>query len=617
PVRLVDHEHVGASDRDPGRLQVGGREPQQGSRRRWIQEALAGHRRGFDRGNSRGVLKSGEITRRGTALLPALRPRRRASSRVVPNPRGSRGSGGRTRGLPRTRREPGRAAGRRGRAPPPFPRALVGIPRTSGRPSYRLPSSLHVNVNPTVLEADREGVSLLDFRRPGDDVPVLPFRDRVSALQGREGTQQVQPAADGREVLPKPKDLARAEGRQGIVGYASARHNHDIHSVGEGREGATQTRRCTRSLDQGGRDDDVGDRIATPKDRHDIVDDRTDLRGDHTDPAWERGEGTFARGIEQAFGGQFLPRPLVRGPEGPDAGRGRRPYQQLHGPFSREHVHVARYDDVHAVLEVESQELGILAEERARDLGRRVLQREEDVARGRGLEVAHLPAHEDAAEERVRADRLADESGELRDRNRRRYARPRFPGDGDRVHHRETQTRRYEWTLGGGGRKCTDRSLRPVEQILRRKKRMESDADFCEQQLAAFLSVDDADAVLDHGPVSAEPFDRAPERATGRDDVLDEEDPVPAIQVPFELFFRPVFLRSLAHHDVRLAAGQAHRGGNRDRAQFDARDPVGVPRERRHAVRDRAQQVRSRDRPLDIYVVRGAPAAGQREGPDL
>src|SRR5213592_808828 len=121
------------------------------------------------------------------------------------------------RGPPRIRPEPGRAAGRRGRARPPFPRALVGIPRTSGRPSYRLPSSLHVNVNPPVLEADRERVSLLDFRRPGDDVPVFPFRDRVPALQGREGTQQVQPAADGGKVLPKSKDLARAEGRQGLM----------------------------------------------------------------------------------------------------------------------------------------------------------------------------------------------------------------------------------------------------------------------------------------------------------------------------------------------------------------------------------------------------------------
>src|SRR5438132_9649730 len=101
------------------------------------------------------------------------------------------------RGPPRIPREPGRAAGPRGKGRPPSPRALVGIPRTSARPSCRSPSSLHVDVNPTVLETDREGVSLLDFRRPGDDSPVLPFRDRVSALQGFQGAQYLPAAADG------------------------------------------------------------------------------------------------------------------------------------------------------------------------------------------------------------------------------------------------------------------------------------------------------------------------------------------------------------------------------------------------------------------------------------
>src|SRR5438132_11759586 len=127
------------------------------------------------------------------------------------------------RGPPRIPREPGRAAGPRGKGRPPFPRALVGILRTSARPSCRLPSSLHVNVNPTVLEADREGVSLLDFRRPGDDVPVLPFRDRVSALQGREGTQQVQAAADGGQALPMSKEHSRADGGYGLMETAEPR----------------------------------------------------------------------------------------------------------------------------------------------------------------------------------------------------------------------------------------------------------------------------------------------------------------------------------------------------------------------------------------------------------
>src|SRR5207249_10182350 len=121
------------------------------------------------------------------------------------------------RGPPRIRPEPGRAAGRRGRARPPFPRALVGIPRTSARPSCRLPSSLHVNVNPPVLESDREGVSLLDLRRPGDHVPVLPLRDRISAPQGLDGTQQVHPADDSAKALPMSKAPARAEGRHVLM----------------------------------------------------------------------------------------------------------------------------------------------------------------------------------------------------------------------------------------------------------------------------------------------------------------------------------------------------------------------------------------------------------------
>src|SRR6266566_5769270 len=73
--------------------------------------------------------------------------------------------------------------------------------------------------------------------------------------------------------------------------------------------------------------------------------------------------------------------------------------------------------------------------------------------------------------------------------------------------------------------------LRGVEKVLCGQQRVESDADLCKQQLAAFLSIDDAHAVLDHGPVSAEPRDRAAERAAGRDDVLDEEHAVAAIQL--------------------------------------------------------------------------------------
>src|SRR2546427_1124986 len=159
--------------------------------------------------------------------------------------------------------------------------------------------------------------------------------------------------------------------------------------------------------------------------------------------------------------------------------------------------------------------------------------------------------------------------------------------------------------------------LRRVEEILRGQQGMEPHADFREQQFAALLPIDDANTVLDDGAVSPQPLDRAAQRPAGRDDVLDEEHTIPATQLALELVLRAMFLRGFAHHDIGLAARQADRRGDGDRTELDARDPIRVPRARRHAVRDHAQHIRSRDRLLDIYVIRRRPAAGERESPEL
>src|SRR5207245_8314353 len=111
----------------------------------------------------------------------------------------------------------------------------------------------------------------------------------------------------------------------------------------------------------------------------------TDIRGHDSDSLRKRRKRALPRGIEQALRGEFLARLLVRGPERADARRGRGLDEQLDGPSTWEHVHVSRDDDVHAVLEIESEHLGILAEEGARELGGRVLQREEHVAGRRSL----------------------------------------------------------------------------------------------------------------------------------------------------------------------------------------------------------------------------------------
>src|SRR3989449_2326055 len=159
--------------------------------------------------------------------------------------------------------------------------------------------------------------------------------------------------------------------------------------------------------------------------------------------------------------------------------------------------------------------------------------------------------------------------------------------------------------------------LRRVEEILRGQQGMEPHADLREQQLAAFLSIDDADTVVDDCAVSPKPFDCPAQCPAGRDDVLDEEHTIPPTQLALELMLRAMFLRGLAHHDVWLAARQADRRGDGDRAKLDARDPIRVPGERGHAVPDHAQQIGSGDRPLDIYVIRKRPATSDREGPEL
>src|SRR6267143_6642968 len=102
---------------------------------------------------------------------------------------------------------------------------------------------------------------------------------------------------------------------------------------------------------------------------------------------------------------------------------------------------------------------------------------------------------------------------------------------------------------------------------------MEPHTDLREQHLAAFLSVDDTDAVFDDRAMTPQPLDRPAQRPAGRDDVLDEQHAIPATQLALELVLRPVFLRGLAHHDEWLTARQTDRGGDRHRAELHARDP--------------------------------------------
>src|SRR3990170_4887922 len=122
----------------------------------------------------------------------------------------------------------------------------------------------------------------------------------------------------------------------------------------------------------------------------------------------------------------------------------------------------------------------------------------------------------------------------------------------------------------GDGRKCFKATPGgapeiglSVPEILRSDERVEPHAGLREEHPASLLAIDDADAFFHDRAVASQALDRASKRPTGRDNVLDEEDALAIRQVPFEILLRPMLLRRLAHHDVRLAARQADRGGGR------------------------------------------------------
>src|SRR2546425_4171983 len=181
-----------------------------------------------------------------------------------------------------------------------------------------------------------------------------------------------------------------------------------------------------------------------------------------------------------------------------------------------------------------------------------------------------------------------------------------------------TGRRSYQSFAGRGGRKCPAAcagSLRR-EQIRRVEQRVEADADFGERFLAALLPVDHRDDVLDPRTVRPQPVDGTPQGAASRDDVFDEQHAVPAVQLSLEVFLRPVLLRGFPHHEERLSAREADRGGDRHGAELDPRDPIDTSCVRRHRVRDHPEEFGSRDRPLDVDIVRGRLARRQRERPE-
>src|SRR5436309_3533843 len=179
----------------------------------------------------------------------------------------------------------------------------------------------------------------------------------------------------------------------------------------------------------------------------------------------------------------------------------------------------------------------------------------------------------------------------------------------------ESVSRALRWTMMDL-RSARSRSSR-TDQFARAEERVKPHTDLRQENRAALFSVDDAHAVLDDRAVLAQPINRAPQRAARRHDVFDEQHEIASIQLAFEVVPRAVLLRSLANNDVRLAAREAHGGGDRNGAELDARDPARPAGIRSDRLRNRPQEIRPGDGHLDIHVVRGGLAGREGEGPEL
>ncbi len=153
--------------------------------------------------------------------------------------------------------------------------------------------------------------------------------------------------------------------------------------------------------------------VAAADDVEKVADDGAGGRGDDADRARERGERLLAVGVEETFGFealfQLLEGELQRA--GADGLHGFRDKLQLAALLVD--ADAAANQDVQAIFGTEAEKHGLAAEEHDGELGLGVLEREVDVAGGRGAEVGNLAFDPDVAV--FLLDQLADLGDEFAD----------------------------------------------------------------------------------------------------------------------------------------------------------------------------------------------------------
>ena len=144
------------------------------------------------------------------------------------------------------------------------------------------------------------------------------------------------------------------------------------------------------ALDGGGIDKEVETRMSAADDLDDVVEDRSAGGGDDTNRARKGGQGTLAGGVEEALGQEAGLELLERKLQGPGTPGFQGLGDELKLAARLVDGDAAAHQNCEAVLRAEAEKLRLAAEEHNRKLRLAVLQREVNVAGGRGMAVGDL-----------------------------------------------------------------------------------------------------------------------------------------------------------------------------------------------------------------------------------
>src|SRR4051794_7721139 len=165
---------------------------------------------------------------------------------------------------------------------------------------------------------------------------------------------------------------------------------------------------------------------------------------------------------------------------------------------------------------------------------------------------------------------------------------------------------------------CGFAALLPCrEDFLRREQAAQTYSLPRELFLAALLAVDHADRRFAYEAALAERLDGRDQGPAGGDDVLHQADPLALLEDPFDALAGAVLLRRLAHEEERQTGRERRRGGEGDRAELGAGEPVGAGLELGcgggDALAERREQLGPGLEPVLVEVVLRALAGAEHE----